>query len=59
MLIMQDIAAVVVISISRGQAPSVYSLGLLVLLPALYWGTRNWYRLGHGDLAHCSASRWH
>ncbi|MDN5900526.1 MAG: cation:proton antiporter [Brachybacterium sp.] len=49
-LIMQDIAAVVVISISRGQAPSVYSLGLLVLVPVLYWGTRNWYRLGHGDL---------
>ncbi|HUH53101.1 MAG TPA: cation:proton antiporter, partial [Microbacteriaceae bacterium] len=49
-LIMQDIAAVVVISISSGQAPSLYSLGLLIVVPALYWATKHWYRLGHGDM---------
>ncbi|WP_405217959.1 cation:proton antiporter [Agrococcus sp. Ld7] len=49
-LIMQDIVAVVVISISRGQAPSLFSLGLLIVIPALYWATRHWYRLGHGDM---------
>lgn len=49
-LIMQDIAAVVVISLSRGEAPSIYALGLFVLIPALAYATRSWHRLGHGEL---------
>ncbi|MDN5760869.1 MAG: cation:proton antiporter [Microlunatus sp.] len=49
-LILQDIAAVAVISISSGVAPRVYSLGLIVLIPVLMWLTKNWYRLGHGEL---------
>ena len=49
-LIMQDIAAVVVISISRGTVPSPLSLGLLVLIPLLGFVVRDWYRLGHGEM---------
>ncbi len=49
-LIIQDILAVVVLSVSRGEAPSIWSIGLVVLIPALIWGTRGWSRLGHGEL---------
>lgn len=49
-LIMQDIAAVAVISISRGEAPSPLALGLVVVIPVLAWMTRYWYRLGHGEM---------
>ncbi|MDN5796006.1 MAG: cation:proton antiporter [Intrasporangium sp.] len=49
-LIIQDIVAVAVISVSRGEAPSIYSLGLVAVIPALAWATKGWYRLGHGEL---------
>uniref|UniRef100_UPI003221728D cation:proton antiporter domain-containing protein n=1 Tax=Intrasporangium sp. TaxID=1925024 RepID=UPI003221728D len=49
-LIIQDIVAVAVISVSRGQPPSLYSLGLVAVIPALAWVTKGWYRLGHGEL---------
>lgn len=49
-LIMQDIAAVAVISISRGTAPSIYSLGLIVVVPLLAWLARDWHKLGHGEM---------
>ena len=49
-LIVQDIFAVAVLSFSRGEAPRLYSFGLLLLVPALMWGTKQWHRLGHGDL---------
>lgn len=49
-LILQDILAVGVLSVSRGEAPKVWSLGLLVLIPVLILGTKGWSRLGHGDL---------
>ncbi|MDN5850239.1 MAG: cation:proton antiporter [Nitrococcus sp.] len=49
-LIIQDIAAVAVISISKGEAPSIFSLGLVVAIPVLAWLTKNWYRLGHGEM---------
>lgn len=49
-LIMQDIAAVAVISISRGTAPSPWALGLVLLIPLLAWVTRDWHRLGHGEM---------
>lgn len=49
-LIIQDIIAVGVLSFSRGEAPSPWSLGLIVLIPLLVVTTKNWARLGHGDL---------
>ncbi len=49
-LIMQDIAAVAVISISRGTPPSPYSLGLVVVVPLLAWLARDWHKLGHGEM---------
>ncbi len=35
-LILQDIVAVAVISISKGEAPSLWSFGLLAIIPALW-----------------------
>lgn len=49
-LICQDIIAVAVMSVSRGEAPRIWALGLILLLPALYWFTKGWRRLGHGEL---------
>lgn len=49
-LIMQDVVAVALISVSTGQAPSPWSLTLLVLVPLLVVATRRWHRLGDGDL---------
>lgn len=49
-LIMQDIAAVVFISILRGEAPSAWSLSLVLIIPLLMVATRRWYKLGHGEL---------
>ncbi len=49
-LVMQDIAAVVLISISRGEPPSLWSIGLVVAVPALAWATKYWYRIGHGEM---------
>lgn len=50
LLIMQDVAAVAVISISQGTAPSPWALGLIPLVPLLAWVCRSWYRLGHGEM---------
>lgn len=49
-LILQDIAAVAVISVSRGEAPSILTLGLIVVIPVLAWVTKDWYRLGQGEM---------
>lgn len=49
-LVMQDIGAVVLMSISRGEPPSLWALTLVVVLPALVWATRYWRRLGHGEM---------
>lgn len=49
-LIMQDIAAVIFISILRGEAPSLWALSLVVVIPLLMVATRRWYKLGHGEL---------
>ncbi len=49
-LIMQDIAAVAVISVSRGEAPSLLALALIAVIPVLAWVTKYWYRLGHGEM---------
>lgn len=50
-LIMQDIAAVVVISASTGTLPSPWSVLLLVLVPLLAVATRRWHLLGHGEMS--------
>ncbi len=49
-LILQDVAAVAVISFSRGAAPSPWSFTLLAVIPALAVVTRKWRWLGHGEL---------
>ena len=49
-LIIQDIAAVVFLTVSKGEAPSPWALALLLLLPAqplLFWIMD---RCGHGEL---------
>lgn len=47
---MQDIAAVAVISVSRGSAPSPWALGLVALVPLVAWAARDWRKLGHGEM---------
>lgn len=49
-LIMQDVIAVVFMSILRGEAPSLWSLTLVAIIPLLMFATRRWYKLGHGEL---------
>lgn len=49
-LIMQDIAAVVFMSVLRGEPPKIASLSLVLIIPALMLVTRRWYKLGHGEL---------
>lgn len=49
-LIMQDIVAVAVISVSQGSAPSPLALGLVLAVPAFAWVARDWHRLGHGEM---------
>ena len=50
MLVVQDIGAVLLMSISRGEAPSLWALTLVVVVPALAWATKYWSRLGHGEM---------
>lgn len=49
-LIVQDIIAVGVMSFSRGEAPRIWSFGLIPLIFVLLWGTKHWHKLGHGGL---------
>lgn len=49
-LVMQDIGAVAMMSISRGQAPSIWALSLVVVVPLIAWLTKNWSRIGHGEM---------
>ena len=49
-LVMQDIFAVVFLSISRGTPPSVLTLGLALLFPAIYLLLRRFTKLGHGEM---------
>ncbi|MGB3603461.1 cation:proton antiporter [Gordonia sp. (in: high G+C Gram-positive bacteria)] len=49
-LVMQDVVAVVLMSISSGEPPSIYSLGLIAVIPALMWATKYWYKIGHGEM---------
>jgi glutathione-regulated potassium-efflux system ancillary protein KefC len=49
-LVMQDVFAVVFLSVSSGQWPSVWALGLVVLWPAARLMRALLDRVGHGDL---------
>lgn len=49
-LIMQDIFAVIIISISHGTAPSPLTFGLALLIPLLVLVLRRFTRLGHGEM---------
>lgn len=49
-LVMQDIAAVVFISVSRGTPPSPLALGLLVLVPLLWLFFKRFNRLGRAEM---------
>ena len=49
-LVMQDIFAVVFLSISRGTPPRVLTLGLALLFPAIYLLLRRFTKLGHGEM---------
>ncbi len=49
-LVMQDIAAVVFISVSRGTPPSPLALGLLVLVPLLWMFFKRFHRLGRAEM---------
>lgn len=49
-LVVQDIAAVAIISVSRGTPPSPLTFGLAVLLPLIWWLARKIPGLGHGEV---------
>jgi glutathione-regulated potassium-efflux system ancillary protein KefC len=49
-LVMQDVAAVVFLSLSSGEPPSPWALLLVLLLPGRWVLYRIWDRVGHGEL---------
>ncbi|GAC57296.1 putative solute/hydrogen antiporter [Gordonia hirsuta DSM 44140 = NBRC 16056] len=49
-LVMQDLGAVVLMSISRGEAPSIWALSLVAVIPLVSLLTKHWYRIGHGEM---------
>lgn len=49
-LVMQDVAAVVFLSLSSGEPPSPWALLLVLLLPGAWVLHRIWDRVGHGEL---------
>lgn len=49
-LVMQDVAAVVFLSLSSGEPPSPWAFLLLLLLPGRWVLHRIWDRVGHGEL---------
>lgn len=49
-LIMQDIVAVVFMSVAHGTLPSPWALGLIVLVPALYLFFKRFNRLGRAEM---------
>jgi predicted Kef-type K+ transport protein len=49
-LVMQDVAAVVFLSLSSGHAPSPWAFLLLALIPGAWVLHRIWDRAGHGEL---------
>lgn len=49
-LVMQDVAAVVFLSLSAGRAPSPWAFTLVLLVPGAWLLHRVWDRVGHGEL---------
>lgn len=49
-LVMQDVAAVVFLSLAGGEPPSPWALLLVLLLPGSWLLHRIWDRVGHGEL---------
>lgn len=49
-LVMQDVAAVVFLSLSSGEPPSLWALLLVLLIPGAWLLHRIWDRVGHGEL---------
>lgn len=49
-LVMQDVAAVVFLSLSAGRAPSPWAFALVLLVPGAWLLHRVWDRVGHGEL---------
>ncbi|KQY43840.1 cation:proton antiporter family protein [Cellulomonas sp. Root137] len=49
-LVMQDVAAVVFLSLSSGEPPSPWALLLFLLIPGRWVLHRIWDRVGHGEL---------
>lgn len=49
-LVMQDVAAVVFLSLSSGEPPSPWALLLFALVPGAWVLHRIWDRVGHGEL---------
>lgn len=50
-LVMQDLFAVAFLTVSKGQVPSLWALGLLLLLPLVRWlAFKIMARIGHGEL---------
>jgi predicted Kef-type K+ transport protein len=49
-LVMQDVAAVVFLSLSSGEPPSPWALLLVLLIPGAWLLHRIWDRVGHGEL---------
>jgi glutathione-regulated potassium-efflux system ancillary protein KefC len=49
-LVMQDVAAVVFLSLSSGEAPSPWAVLLFLLIPGRWVLYRIWDRVGHGEL---------
>lgn len=49
-LVMQDLAAVLFLTISKGQSPSAFALGLVLLLPLTWLLRKAWKVSGHDEL---------
>lgn len=49
-LVMQDVAAVVFLSLSSGEPPSAWAFLLVLLIPGAWVLHRIWDRVGHGEL---------
>ncbi len=49
-LIVQDLAAVVFISVSRGTPPNPWALGLVVIVPLLWWIFQRFDRFGRAEM---------
>ncbi|WP_125774401.1 cation:proton antiporter family protein [Antribacter gilvus] len=49
-LIMQDIIAVVFLSVTKGTPPSPWAFALVLLVPGAWLLRRVWDRIGHGEL---------